>query len=288
MNMLNKAHEPLPLADFQRWMVSVVTHFGTDDQAWNSDVATAELSHDRAFKNVLPSKTLTEYDRIGIYRRMYFLRMRDSLAVDFPSVLHLLGKPQFEELTEQYFTAHPSNSYTLNDTGLKFPSFMRSTTLPDKEFIAQLAELELAISAVMEAPEVPPISAVDIAGIPPDAWDTAIFTAVEAFSLHEFAYPVHDYFCAVEDKHNEFPNIQPHPNFVYIHRSKFHTQHYALRAEEYRLLELLIQGTTLGEAFEAVQQVFTNEQTNLEELQARISSRFQEWIMNGVFAAIRT
>jgi len=136
MTMPKEAHEPLPLADFQRWMVSVVTHFGTDDQAWNSDVATAELSHDRALQNVLPSKTLTEYDRIGIYRRMYFLRMRDSLAVDFPSVLHLLGKSQFEELTEQYFTAHPSNSYTLNDTGLKFPSFMRSTTLPDKEFIA--------------------------------------------------------------------------------------------------------------------------------------------------------
>ncbi len=280
-------HETLHLDEFQRWMVAVVTNFGNDSEAWNSEAATAEISHERARGNILPSKTLNEYERVGIYRRMYFLRMRDALEIDFPSVLHFLGKARFEAVMEEYFTKYPSNSYTLNDTGTRFPAFVRSSLLPDNEFIAELAELELAISNVMEAQETPPISAEKIAAIPPDAWNEARFTPVDAFALHQFAYPVHEYLCAFEEETSDFPLIELRSNYVYIHRSEFRTKHFALNAEEYHLLQLLTQGTPLGEAFAAIQQRIINENNELEELLPRITTRFQEWMTIGIFADIR-
>lgn len=279
--------ETLSLAQFQRWMVAVVTNFGNDAEAWDSKAATAELSHPRALENVLPSKTLNQYERIGIYRRMYFLRMRDALEIDFPSVLNLLGKTLFEKIVEDYFTTFPSQSYTLNDTGIKFPAFVRASELPNKEFIAQLSELELAMSRVMEAIETPPISVEEIASIPPDAWNDALFTPVAAFGAYQFSFPVYEYFCAVEGESPEMPEIEERPNYLYIHRSDFHTRHYALSAEEFQLLELLTSGTQLGQAFEVIERNLQSAETSIEELLPRITARFQEWIMKGVFASIR-
>lgn len=285
--LLDRTDETIHLGEFQRWMVAVVTNFGNDTEAWNSEAAIAELTHQRALNNILPSKTLNEYERIGIYRRMYFLRMRDALEVDFPSVLHFGGKAQFEDVVEQYFTRYPSESYTLNDTGLRFPAFVRASSLPEKEFIAELAELELAISAVMEAEETPCLSAEQIAAIPADAWNDVRFTPVAALGVHKFTYPVHEYLCAFEDKLPAFPAIEPRPNYVYVHRSDFRTNHYALGVEEYKLLELLIRGTPLGEAFETIQQQMVGEESTLEELQTAITSRFQEWMTKGVFATVQ-
>lgn len=273
------------LQEFQRWMVAVVTHFGSDEQAWNSDAATAELSQARAFHNVLPTADLDQYNRIGIYRRMYFLRMRDALEVDFPTVRHFLGQARFEAVVEEYFTECPSVSYTLNDTGLRFPAFVRSSSLAHKEIIAQIAELELSISAVMDAEEQPPVSPEAIAAIPPDAWNDARFTTVPAFALHSFTYPVHEYLCAVEDAEEiGMFDFEAHPNYVYIHRANFHTQHYALSAEEFHLLSLLCNGTPLGKAFDIIQE--TSLEDMLEELQTLITTRFQDWMSKGIFARI--
>jgi uncharacterized protein len=217
---------------------------------------------------------------------MYFLRMRDALEVDFPSVLHFVGKPAFETLVEEYFRQFPSNSYTLNDTGTRFPAFMRSGLLPDNEFIAELAELELAISAVMEAEETPPISPAEIAAIPPEKWENAQFVPVSAFRLHQSTYPVHEYVQAIEEELPNFPTIELRPNYAYIHRSNFHTNHYGLSAEEYALLQLLSTGTPLGAAFEAIQQQLATQQKDIEELLPRITACFQEWMAEGVFARV--
>ncbi len=285
------------LDEFQRWMVAVVSHFGTDEEAWNSEGATTELSHERALGNVLPSQTLTEYERIGIYRRMYFLRMRDALLIDVPSVRFALGQSLFEEVVEQYFTRYPSRSYTLNDSGLMFPTFVRESSLPNNEFLAELAELELAISRVIEAPETPPLTAEQIAAVPADAWENVCFVPIAALELHAFTYPVHDYFCAFEEKSSENetsdePSLviseEPAYNYVCIHRSDYNTEHTAVTEAEYELLTALTESGPLGVAFEAVQKHFGDNPADAEKAQQHITSRFQEWMMSGLFAAIRT
>lgn len=290
----------MKLATFQQWMVSVVTHFGTDEEAWNSDKATAALSHARALENIIPTKDLNGYERIGIYRRMYFLRMRDALTVDFPAVREAVGTKAFENIVEQYCTQCPSTSYTLNDSGLKFPAFMRSSGIPGKEFLAELAELELAIARVMEAEEVPPLTVGDIMSVPPEAWANARFTPVAALTTCAFRYPVYEYFREVEamtaTETTAQQRMEECSNYCYIHRSEYSTRHYPLRREEYRLLTALIDGTPLQKAFDNVQHFVLNSpsvtnrittDTDLEQFQVQIRERFQEWMQMGVFAAVR-
>lgn len=287
------SEQELPnLGEFQRWMMAVVTHFGSDEEAWHSDTATRELSFHKALANVLPTKDLSEFQRIGVYRRMYFLRMREALEIDVPAVKHFLGQARFEAVVEDYFTRFPSTSYTLNNTGLKFPEYVRQSSLAHKEFIAELAELELTISEVMEETEIPPVSSERIAEILPEEWEKARFSTVRAFRQRTFAYPVHQYLCAFEDETGDFPEPSPSPNYVYIHRSDFSTEHFSLSGEEFALLELLTAGTPLAEAFETVQQQFLTQhsadtsQDAIEELQSRISTKFQEWMLRGVFCEI--
>lgn len=76
----------IPLNTIQRWMQSVIEHPGSNDEAWRSDVAQSALPFDDAIANVLPSKTLSPVERIAIYRKMFFLRMTESMAIDYPGV----------------------------------------------------------------------------------------------------------------------------------------------------------------------------------------------------------
>ncbi|MCU0427388.1 MAG: DNA-binding domain-containing protein [Candidatus Kapabacteria bacterium] len=290
----------MKLATFQQWMVSVVTHFGTDEEAWNSEEATTALSHARALENIIPTKDLNGYERIGIYRRMYFLRMRDALTVDFPAVQEAVGTKAFEDIVEQYCTQCPSTSYTLNDSGLKFPAFMRSSDIPGKEFLAELAELELDIASVMEAEEVPPLTVEEIMSVPPEAWANARFTPVAALKISAFRYPVYEYFREVEamtaPETTAQQRMEEGSNYCYIHRSEYSTRHYPLSKEEYLLLAALIGGVPLQEAFDTVQDLLPNSPSStnqttiepeVEQFQIQIRERFQEWMQMGVFAAIQ-
>ena len=66
---------------------------------------------------ILPSKTLTPVERVGVYQGMYLLRMIEALEGDYPAVAHFLGDEEFAELVTRYVAAHPSTSYTFNRLG---------------------------------------------------------------------------------------------------------------------------------------------------------------------------
>ena len=276
--------ETISLSRFQHWMLEVVTHFGSDDEAWSAEAATRRLSRERALDNVLPSATLNAVERIGIYRTMYFLRMRDALELDAPAVARYIGREAFERVVEDYFTRYPSASYTLNDTGLLFPRYLRESLLPDREFLAELAELHLAVARVMDAEETPPVAPERLASVPPVAWSAARFRGVAALELCAFAYPVQEYLSAFENESSVYPAPVLRPNYAYIHRADYSTRHYALISEEFRVLQALLQGAPLAQALEIALQETSDEM--FEEMQSRVTARFQEWILKGLFADI--
>ena len=59
------------LARTQRWMQSVIMHPGSDEEAIASEVAQAVVPAREFPKVVLPSKTLTSFERLGIYLYLY-------------------------------------------------------------------------------------------------------------------------------------------------------------------------------------------------------------------------
>ena len=111
----------LGLPRLQRWMQAVIVEPGAVDEAVLADAARAELDPADIGRVILPSKTLTSVERVGVYQGMYLLRMIEALEGDYPAVAHFLGDEEFADVVTQYVAAHPSSSYTFNRLGTGFP-----------------------------------------------------------------------------------------------------------------------------------------------------------------------
>ena len=55
---------------------------------------------------ILPSRTLTPVERVGIYHGMYLLRMQEALATDYPALKHFLAVKR-QELATYETHVHP-------------------------------------------------------------------------------------------------------------------------------------------------------------------------------------
>jgi hypothetical protein len=102
-------------------------------------------------------------DRLGVYAGMYSRRLVDTLAESFPRVRAELGAAAFEELSERYVEAHPSDDPNLRNFGRRFASYV-------PEEIAALARLEWAHVEAFDAEDATPIRRADLERLAPEAW----------------------------------------------------------------------------------------------------------------------
>jgi hypothetical protein len=146
----------ITLDRFQRWMQAVLIHPGTEEEAFESETAQTEISLRESLNFVVPSRTLSSIERVGIYKDMYFLRLHDAIKMDYETVCHFLGEKKFGALIKEYIKVYPSRSYNMNRLSDNLPEYIRTRTdLPRSEFLSDLARLELAMSQLMDSEESP-------------------------------------------------------------------------------------------------------------------------------------
>jgi hypothetical protein len=266
-----KAGQPrTALADLQRWFQSAVVG--------------AEAPQDAdAARVILPSPTLRAAERVAIYHGMYPLRMHDALASDYPALQHFLGNHGFEHFVADYVERFPSRAYTLNRLGDHVPEFIASSALPKREFLHDLARLELAISEVFDAEEVATLSTAEIEAMPPGAWEKARLEAVPAFRLLALRYPVNDYLQSVKDDNHDHPQTNRKDTWVAIHRRAYSMYRLDLVRPAYELLKDITGGATLGEAIDHTLARRGRSRPSAEEL----SAWFRDWVGGGTFRALR-
>lgn len=273
----------VPLDRVQRWMQSVVVHHGTVEEGVESPEAEAEIPSNRLGDVILPSKTLTPVERVGIYHGMYLLRMEEALESDYPGLQHFLGQESFRNLVAGYVEVHPSRSYTLNRLGDHFPEHVKTAPgLPRREFCYDLARLELLVSQVFDGPETKCLSAEAIAAVPEDAWDRARLTPVAAFRLGAFRYPVNPYLQSMRDEKHDHPKPRIKDAWVAIFRRDYRVRRLDLTRPAYDLLADLVAGKTLGEAVEAALRRGSKRGPREDEL----FGWFRDWVSSGVFARV--
>ena len=183
-----------PLPRLQRWMQAVVEHRARRGRRRFAG-RRAELSRTRSAR-VIPSKTLTPVERVGVYQGMYLLRMVEALQGDYPAVAHLLGDDD-AELVTAYAAAHPSVSYTLQSLRPALPEFLRaSRRSAGKPSSPTSRASELAVTEVFDAPESPP-------GRPKRSRGSPRTHGRGRFSSRSrpcaFAYPVNAYLQSVKE-----------------------------------------------------------------------------------------
>jgi hypothetical protein len=69
---------------------------------------------------VLPSKTLTSLERLGIYAHMYYARLIEVMEGEYPTTRQLLGEHDFAAACRRFIAKHPSRTRTLNSLSRSF------------------------------------------------------------------------------------------------------------------------------------------------------------------------
>lgn len=272
----------LSLSRIQRWMQAVIVHPGTTDQAIAADEAAAEVPKARIGDVILPSKSLTSSERIGIYQGMYLLRMEEALAADYPALKQFLGEESFRELVAEYVKVYPSRSYSLNPLGNQLPEFLK--TAPGRKrsvFCVELARLELAITEVFDERETPPLSEAEITAVPAEAWEESCLLPIAAFRLLSFRYDVNAYLQTVRDKTSELPKMRQKTTWLALYRRDYRIYRLALARPAHALLADLAAGVPLGKAIAAA-----STRGGRPPREEELFRWFREWMSGGVFQSI--
>jgi hypothetical protein len=266
----------------QRWMQALILDQGTCEEAITSERAQAEIPADVARTVVLPSKTLSSFERLDIYRGMYLLRMEEALSSDYPALKHFLGDEEFLRMVARYVEVYPSRSYTLNRLGDHLPEFVATLSdLPKCEFCHALARLEFALTGVFDAGETPPLTPEAVRAVPQQAWETARLKPIEAFQLLEFDYPVSRYLGFV-DEENPAPRLAKKKTWVVAYRRNYQVHRLDLTEPAHALLSALAAGETVGESIISV--LTRKWRPAVKEKQ--LFEWFRDWMAEGLFQAV--
>lgn len=271
------------LRALQQWMQALIEHPGDDDEAWSADETLLALSGAEGEEAVRSTGVLGARERIAIYRRMFRLRMTESMRIDYPGVAAALGEEEFDcRVLREYVRRFPSRSYTLDHLGRHFPEYLAASDLPQREFLADLARFELTVTAVAEAGESPRLTAERIAAVPAERWAEAKLVPAEAFRLSRHAYDVGAYLDAVEEE-RPLPGPVKRDVNIAVCRHGGHTGWRTLEEDEGALLHLLSAGMPVGAALER----FAGERNvRPEETGDALFRWFERWTAGGYFSDI--
>jgi len=262
-------------------MLAVIEQPGAVDDAVEAAAARAELDPADIGRVILPSKTLSPVERVGVYQGMYLLRMIEALEGDYPAVAHLLGDEDFAALVTRYVAAHPSVSYTFNALGRGFPEFIRASKgVRKRAFAADLARLELAVTEVFDAPQSSAWPAEEIARIPQDAWPGAVFRPIAAFRLCAFTHPVNAYLQSVKDENHDHPETALKATWVAVWRKNYEVWRLDLSKPAHDFLGSLAKGRPFGKAVAAAAKGLQGDPGQ------QLFRWLRDWVAEGMFEAV--
>ena len=196
------------------------------------------------------SSRLSAARHLQIYRQSYIARLRECMKNQFSALVYALGEELFQMFADQYLDAHPSDSYTLNELGGKFPAFLEETR-PDKDsaekeswidFIIELARFEYTLSLIFDA-YAPETKTAD------ETTPDEKLKLAPLFHLFYHRYPVCRYYLDVTRKREpELPFEED--SYAVVTRNNYRLSLLEIKPAQYHFLERLLQGDSIAGAKE--------------------------------------
>ena len=284
----------------QRWFQAVISHPSGVGEGVDSNQAQEliRLKRDELEKVVRSTRRFGASERLSVYANAYYARLLECLGESFPVLKHALGEETFNEFAFGYLQNYPSRSYTLNRLGEDFARHLDETR-PDRtgreiqgvnwpDFLIDLARLEWTIGQVFDGPgpeQEDPFDYESFQAISPEQWPQARLTLAVCLRLLQFSYPVNDYYTQARraKEGEETPLPEARHQFVAISRHQYVVRRYELSEPQYRLLESLQSGQTIGRAIESAAGIM---EADDEELAASLKNWFHDWTAEGFFQAV--
>jgi hypothetical protein len=288
---------PRDLLTWQRTMHAAVTRpLAPGDRAqrrWFDGSSSARA----IAKLVKPSRTLQPLERVEIYNRMYWFRLLDSMAQDFPGLRALLGEKKFWPLIERYLAVCPSRSFTLRDLGARLERFIArepGLVAPHGAAARDLVRFEWAQIIAFDGPSRPRLKKSQLMGADP----AKLRFAVQPYlTLLACRHPVDEYVLAVKQDgalRTEASNAvavrvdgdsggivrleRGGLLHIVVHRVDNQLYYKRLEPEAARLLRAIKAGKTLAEACASA---FVRSKSSPDEQTKNIRDWFALWMRLG-------
>jgi hypothetical protein len=184
--------QPFPaLEDLQRLLSRLIrapegVAAGVTELVSRGELESADLSF-----AIAQSDRMTPSERLDVYANMYFYRLHDCIAQDYPEVLAQIGDAKFHNLITDYLLVHPPSHYSLREAGAALPGFLFDHKLTaETPALADLARLEWARVDVFDDEDARPLDRetfLAASAEDPEAFSFRLIPAARVLSLDESA-----------------------------------------------------------------------------------------------------
>ena len=252
----------------QRLMArAVMRPLGQDDgmqKKWTDGRPTKTIAE----SFIKPNDRLTSFERLEIYNRQYWFRIRASFYEDYPGLRAILGGKKFERLADAYLEKFPSQSFTLRNLGSRLVKFLEAApkwTAPHKQLALDMARLEWAHIEAFDNEAKSPLKLDDLAGmgaanirlqLQPHLTPLKLENEIDDFliELKKNSGLRNEASNAMEQNHRHKKSrlagkLKRKTNYLAVHRHQDLVYYKRLEPGQFRLLSALQTGATLEKAF---------------------------------------
>ncbi len=247
---------------------------------------------------IKPNDRLSSVERLEIYNRQYWFRLKDCFYDDYPGLRAVLGDRRFERLTCAYLERYPSKSFTLRNLGRRLIAFLKAEPkwiVPQNRLCLELARLEWAHIEAFDNEALPPLEIESLAGKDPARIRLRLQPHLSLLRLH---YELDRFLIRIkraEGRSGQASNafqerrarlrrrlkrqLRPQTLFLAVHRYQETVYYKRLEPGQFRLLSVLQSNGTMAEACEAA----FHATGAPHDLANRIKAWFETWASLGWF-----
>jgi len=217
--------------------------------------------------------------RVGIYRGNLHAHWRRALASAYPVLRQLVGAAFFDDLAPVYGRAHPARDPDLNRFGAALADFLAGfAPAAAYPYLPDVARLEWAVHEAWFAPaDDRRVPAAALAGLAPDAFETASATLHPSLRLHASRWATAALWQAHQPDGPAFPDPVRAPTHALVLRPRFAVEVRSIGTAEHAALACLAAGATFGAALDAAFDVDDG---------FDVGAALRRWIGDGIVTAL--
>jgi len=216
---------------------------------------------------IKPNDRMNSFERLEIYNRQYWFRIRQCFYEDYPGLRAILGDKRFERLADAYLARYPSQSFTLRNLGSRLVKFIEDEprwVSPHNQLALDMARLEWAHTEAFDNEARPPLKTDNLIGL--DAAKICLQLQPH-FTLLELKNKIDDFLIELKKnsglrseasnameqncrhkKMSRAHGLKRRANFLAVHRYQDLVYYKQLEPGQFRLLSALHNGATLEKA----------------------------------------
>ena len=272
-----------PLPDIERLLWRLITA----PEGVGATLAAADARGDDARAalagTVRDHGALSAVQRLDVYANMYFFRLLDVMADDYPAVRAVVGATAFHNLITDYLLLHAPSHFSVRYAGQHLPEFAAGHRIAAEcPYLPDLAALERSILDVFDAADAPTLEPADLAEVPPAQWPSLRFRLHPSVRLHRLDWPVHLVREQVDRGENP-SRITATDTALFVWRHDLQVRQCVVSAGEWQALDILRQGGDFSSACTAAAGELGDGDTA-----AAVAQALADWLAAGMLSGLQT